>query len=703
MHEPANREDIRSKAQLFEAALPPEQRKRLGQFFTGMPLGKLLAHLALTRATRTVLDPMAGHGDLLDATREAARERGNVKLRRLDGIEIDPATAELCRTRLEALGVDDKGKECAILDGNAFAVATFKSLPWHAYDLTITNPPYVRYQSQRSDQSAREGLLSIIRASGEASHQLVWRTLAEGYSGLADLSIPASILAALTVAPSGRLALVLPATWRSREYGDVLRYLLLRCFQLEYIVEDTQPGWFFTALVRTNLIVARRLSVHETALPLSRRGSMPSARFVRIAPQAGDKNSLVGTAFGTECPEADMARWIETHARGERNGLEVRPISLADEWMALRSRAVLRSWYQSLEPDETGLPLFSKSSQQSVVMPEELRDLIADKADLSALRTLEATGIQVGQGLRTGCNLFFYVDVLGEEPKGLTRIRTSAAFGGRELLVPTLALRPVLRRQAELTGASAGKALTGRVLDLRDWVLPEDAGQVAQARDTYLALGATVPQIMPDDLASFVRDAAETTPRDQDHKRISELSAVRTNVRTHKPGTAWPRFWYMLPDFMPRHKPAAFVARINHGAPWVECVDDPQVLIDANFSTFWSVDGRWTRWAIKALLNSAWGQLFMEALGTPMGGGALKLEAVQLKQLPLPPISDQHRCQLDNAGKTLTRDTGSGLARVDAVMTEALDKMFAQDRSGFVTGLRERTENLRQLRLRRAA
>lgn len=701
MHEPANRADIRSTAQLFEAALPPEQRKRLGQFFTGIPLGKLLAHLALTSATRTVLDPMAGHGDLLDATREAALERGNVALRRLDGIEIDPATAELCRTRLKALGADDKPHECTILNGNAFATATFKSLPQRAYDLTITNPPYVRYQSQRGDQSAREGLLSIIRLWDEASDQPVWRALAEGYSGLADLSIPASVLAALTVAPSGRLALVLPATWRSREYGDVLRYLFLRCFQLEYIVEDTQPGWFSTALVRTNLIVARRLSADETALPLSRRGSMPSARFVRIAPQAANKDSLVGAAFGGECPEVDMARWIETHVRGERKGLEVRPISLADEWMALRSRAK-RSWYQSLEPDETGLPLFSKSSQHSVVMPDELRDLVADKADLSALQTLETSGIQVGQGLRTGCNLFFYVDALGEEPDGLTRIRTSAALGGRELRVPTSALHPVVRRQAELTGANAGTALMGRVLDLRHWVLPEDAAQVAQAKDTYLALGATVPQTMPDDLASFVRDAAKATPR-IDQKLIPEFSAVCTNVRSHKPGMAWPRFWYMLPEFMPRHQPAAFVARINHGAPWVECIDDPKILVDANFSTFWCVDARWTRWNIKALLNSAWCQLFMEALGTPMGGGALKLEAIQLKQLPLPRFSDQHRYELDNAGKTLTRETDSALARVNAVMTDALDKMLKQDRSGFVTGLAERAENLRQLRLRRAA
>ena len=93
------RDAMREAARSYEAALPAEQRKQLGQFFTGVRLGKLLAHLALEPNTRTILDPMAGHGDLLDATWEAAGERG-ITLDRLDGIEIDRATASVCRDRL---------------------------------------------------------------------------------------------------------------------------------------------------------------------------------------------------------------------------------------------------------------------------------------------------------------------------------------------------------------------------------------------------------------------------------------------------------------------------------------------------------------------------------------------------------------------------------------------------------------------------
>ena len=41
------RDRIRAAARAYETSLPAKQRKLLGQFFTGMHVGKLLAHLAL--------------------------------------------------------------------------------------------------------------------------------------------------------------------------------------------------------------------------------------------------------------------------------------------------------------------------------------------------------------------------------------------------------------------------------------------------------------------------------------------------------------------------------------------------------------------------------------------------------------------------------------------------------------------------------
>jgi len=701
VHKPGEHDEIRTLARRFEEALPGEKRKRLGQFFTGVPLGKLLAHLALTADTHAVLDPMAGHGDLLDASKEAAFERG-IDLQRLDGVEIDEDTARFCRDRLSKVTGSTKALGHTIVCGSAFDHAVLKELQQPRYDLAITNPPYVRYQSQNvganPGETVRAGLAAVIDRAMDGNEKSIWQALAHGYSGLADLSVPAWILSALMVRPEGRLALVVPATWRSREYGDIVRYLLLRCFQLECIVEDTQPGWFSDALVRTHLIVARRLPAHEIAEPLTQRTAWPSARWIQITPEAADSRSLVGTAFADAFPEAALAKWLHTGATGSRPGIQVRAFHLDEEWASLQSRAVRRPWCRQLEPDYKKLPLFSDSSVSAVPVPDVIRDIVGDKP---ALTTLEQAGIRTGQGLRTGCNWFFYVDACGFAAGNLPRVRASEAFGNQEFAVPATALRPVLRRQSELPHIESGRPPPGRVLDLREWILPEDADAVAEAKETYRKRGEMLPTVMPDELAHFVRRAAVTPVDDEGGKCVPDLSAVRTNVRAHRSGVSAPRFWYMLPDFAARHQPAAFVARINHGAPSVECNLDDPVLIDANFSTFWLTGEDWTRFGVKALLNSALCQVLMEALGTPMGGGALKLEAVHIRQLPIPQFGQAARDELDRLGRKLSGNDAA--ARINFIVLNALCNGTEAEASAKAARIAERAETLRRMRLRTAA
>ncbi len=278
----------------------------------------------------------------------------------------------------------------------------------------------------------------------------------------------------------------------------------------------------------------------------------------------------------------------------------------------------------------------------------------------------------MGQGLRTGCNRFFYVTACGSPDRGRVSVEASSLFQHRRFAVPSGAIRPVLRRQAELRVLEDGDIPDGRVLDLRRWVLPEDSEAVAAAAALYAACGEAPPEIMPDDLAAYVRAAAAASTDDAGGKLIPQLSAVATNVRIARGGNITPRFWYMLPDFTPRHLPAAFVPRINDGVPWVECNRDPALLIDANFSTFWAPNGEWPRHALKALLNSTWCRAFMEAIGTPLGGGALKLEATHLRHLPVPVLSAAAKRDLEQAGRQLTRDAADTLLRIDGIVLGAV-------------------------------
>lgn len=659
---------IRSSARSFEEGLPAAQRKRLGQFFTGLPLGTLLAHIALDPNTHSVIDPMAGHGDLLDAAALTARARG-ARLGRLDGIELDPKTAAFCDRRTVALQADGAVDAARVVTGSAFDPATIAALDAPGYDLVITNPPYVRYQSQKGNGAGvgdvRRGLSAIVDASLYGDERALWQALVDGYSGLADLSVPAWLLSALLTRPGGCLALVVPATWRSRDYADVVRYLLLRAFRLEFIVADTQPGWFSDALVRTHLVIARRLSWDEAQAPVSGRSHLPAATWLQVAPAAASGESLVGRAFPGPEPERDFAAWAQATDK-EVLGIESRPFALDGEWQMLEQRLGRKSWFQIAENRRDALPLISVGEARPAALPEGLRDMLPPGAAPVCLQTLERAGIRVSQGLRSGCNRFFYVTLAGEDENETVIVKASESFQNMRFRVPAAALRPVLHRQADMQAFASGELPVTRVLDLSNWILPEDEPAVAKATEAYRRWGLSVPRVMPPELASFVRLASRYAPNPKEPARyIPDLTAVRTNVRRPANDRDVPRFWYMLPAFNARHLPAIFTPRINHGTPAVALNMQPPVLIDANFSTLWAEQRQWTAHALYALFHSSWCRAAMEAAGTPLGGGALKLEATHIRQVPIPALSDCDCERLAALGQQLAAGVPTAQHQID--------------------------------------
>lgn len=672
-------EEARSLAARYESTLPPDRRKALGQFFSGLTLGRLLAALAIENAIESVIDPMAGNGDLLDAATERAI-KSTESLRHVHGVEIDRATAEVCGERLQLWRPFIRDLRIDARD--AFSIAGSAEFISGGYDLVITNPPYVRYQTlsvqdseipQCSPAEIRKNLVDIVRGRVDPLEFPIWRTLISGYSGLADLSVPSWILAASLVRPGGTLALVAPATWRSRNYGSVIAYLLARCFEVQYVIEDTQPGWFSEALVRTQLVVARRLSPADTVVPLIERDEMGmTPKAVSVSPSASDGASLVGSAFPGPDPERSFADWVW---RDEgRTPYSIAGIKVSDASLNLNpddfDREKLR-WLSSLEPLANSGPLFvAQKIDSSRLIPNEMRHLIDGIEAIDAVLP-ETLGLHVSQGLRTGCNGFFYVEQSGTGGNGAV-VRLSKLFHHREIVVPEQALLPVVRRQAEVNGPVKADRLSGRALVLEQWILPEDAATVSAASIAYQRSGLPIPQVMPPQLADAVRNASATiNSSSTDVKLIPELSAVKTNARLADEYTP-PRFWYMLPRFGRRHLPDAFIPRINSGIPWVEVNDDPPVLIDANFSTIWSDRCEWTPFAVRAVLNSSWCRACMEALGTPLGAGALKLEATQLNRLPLPHLDRTSLAALHDIGVVLTSDAESLIKEASLIVLAGL-------------------------------
>lgn len=636
------------------------RRKRLGQYFSGLPVSKLLVALAAHPGIKTVIDPMAGKGDMLLASHEILS-----RCDRLDAVEIDPVAGRACAAALSCL--DHVASACTV--GSAFSAKTLGRLRVAGYDLVVTNPPYVRYQSQMSGAGAsarlpsalevRNGLRDCLTGlkSLTDNDRKMFLSLAEGYSGLSDLAVPAWILCAALVRPGGTLAMVVPDAWLNRDYAAIVQYLLLRWFRIEFVVEDSHAAWFSDALIRTTLVVARRISRRASA------NDWTDETYLRIAlpSSVADESSLLGrsTLARASRPEVSFAkrarRILSGQVREVCANVSVQRVLIADHATALHAAARNEAWYRQIEPPEMVV-----SPPRGAVLPPNLTHALPRSAKFTTLAEL---GVAVGQGLRTGANDFFYVQII-KRGRTTVAVRLSELFDNAEIVAPAACVLPVVRKQSDVPGGSFAvdpRALGGGVLALQSCALPEDAGA------DYTPL--------PDGLAAHIRKAAATRIGEgAGGKLIPSLTAVAPNVRKANSKTGAPRrFWYMLPDFAARHRPDVFIARVNSDQPRAILNPGRAALVDANFATLWlSSTSTASADLLIAYLNSTLAAALFEHIGSIMGGGALKVEATHLASFPIPVFSATTAKELASLGRKLTsatsKDVGEVRSAIDAIV-----------------------------------
>jgi DNA modification methylase len=584
------------------STLNPQDVKRLGQYFSGEKVARLLAVLADPDRVTTAIDPMAGRGDMLVALLALGS-----RLDRAGAIEIEKAAYEIASERLDATQLVG---EHQVVHGSAFDPRVADGFGLESWDLVITNPPYVRYQTGSaaaptldlpSADTVRRGLVSILTSETQRRSPFM-RFLAESagaYSGLADLAVPSWLLCAAFVRPGGTLAMVVPDTWLTRDYAAPVRELLERFFEVEFVVEDADASWFPDALVRTNLVVARRRRDDADG------DGDPNELHVKLPATAGTPTSLVGAVYDGQEPERSFA----TAAKAWRAGA---PVGGTGD---VRVELVQTTAGTNDDPQ--------------VNMPRSVAGLI--DGDAASFCALDEYGWSVGQGLRTGANAFFYVEVLGDDGETIL-VKPDSRFAVEPFRVPHELVRQVLRRQAELPlrGLVRSDGLTGGVLMLQDVARPQDVA----------ASASNLHRAMSPELASYVSSAETTNLGSETSPRfVPEFSAVRTNARGFEPSKPKraARFWYQLPPLAQRHTPDLLIPRVNNLCPRVVVNPGREVIVDANFSTLWASEpGSLDPHAMLAVLSSDWSHAVFEASATRMAGGALKLEAAHLRRLPLP-------------------------------------------------------------------
>lgn len=602
-------------------------QKRFGQYFSGDKVAALLS-LLLPQGLQycSIIDPMVGNGDLLSAV--VAKATQNVQML---GVEIDEPVAVACQKRLP---------QANIICEDAFqskAVITEKG-----WDLVITNPPYVRYQLQNDDNSVmptgnaiRANLITLLNQLSylDAEEKQLLLQITQNYSGLSDMAVPSWILCASLVKAGGILAMVVPETWLNREYAKPIQYLLLKTFDVLTIARDVNACWFDNALVRTCLIVAKKKKI----VPLSETSS--------------EKTLLIDLGAGLvgECSLVDNLTWNGLSGERALIDLLTSKVNAADNDFALESRSTMSLFPQMLASQRIPKWMSSgdfQAQNSASQLPREL-DSILNSAPEQAYMILGDLGIHCGQGLRSGANEFFYFDIAYEADDKYS-LFTSKWFGReRTIEVPKKFIIRCVQNRRQVTGLVANpQALETGVLYLQDHIRPQDFNVCTHnAAERY--------KVLPSALDDYISTAEKyKNPREISFR---EYSAVKPNEK--KIDSQYERFWYMLPQFAPRHLPNLCITRVSSTA--ADCVYIPQseenpIAVDANFVTLWGSSEETIKICL-ALLNSTWSKCYLELLCTVMGGGALKIEASHVRQLLFPKLNRRQLQRLSEYGIAIAK------------------------------------------------
>lgn len=362
----------------------------------------------------------------------------------------------------------------------------------------------------------------------------------------------------------------------------------------------------------------------------------------------------MGRVFAGPDPDAGFAQWLLAPSpESVLDEITVRRVPWAEQWQTVSARCRHEHWFRDAGEYAASQPGVANCS--CALLPAPLQTALGREA-APVLTTFEALGFQIGQGLRTGCNQFFYMEAAGQDSDGGQRVRASDTLGGQTLCVPDEILKAVVRRQSDVPGfAVQAEAVLGRVLDPRGWCLPEHLGAAAALRPMPAAL-ADCPPGVPDDN----RSARATRPHsralrgeDQQPRRLRKRTTLCRCSVLCATGT------HSLISHLDIIRPSLSCAS-NSGTPWFILNVQPPILIDANFSTIYGNSKAMSPIALLALLVfdmvPSLHRVHRHADG---GGGALKLEATQLRHLPLPVLPPEAMSPLQMLGEQLATSTNS--------------------------------------------
>lgn len=540
-------------------------------------------------------------------------------------------------------------------------------------------------------------------------------------------------------------------------------------------IDQEQKSWFPDAEVDASLCIFQKRKPRKARTPLSSRSDDSHYPHLRVLhphdlsdestvcdlseKMSGQRPDTLG-----EAADQIMCALQNSDANVRESEYRVRQVSEKETVEDLLSGEQGGGLLWKLEGQEVSRERHARAGSQIRIPSGLRRDLRLPVSANRSVQTLDDYGVSVNQGLRTGCNAFFYLRTpAGEEwddlfpkqrPSEIREILASASYnssealaiasrvedeggvtpsekprewpamqlvfadeeiGGMPCVLPESVLIPTYRYQRELDGLAVQSKPKYWAFVLSNAVRPEDFQLVREHYDSSLIeawqseYSFTRLSSAPTELINLGEN--NVLSRGGSRVRIPDMSAVSPNSRVPSaevdlfgdipPPPAW---WYNL-RIKSRHWGPLFMPRVNSAHPTAHVARQggKEMLIDANFSTFSLGESEMSMEALFAILNSSWVSLALEYASTTMGGGALKVEAAHLERLPIPRLQGDSLRRLHEMGEALEKAGTSSvdlLEKVDKVVAGAFSPDWEADKSRFFKRVRQISDDRVQARNR---
>lgn len=215
---------------IFEALVPQEARRRLGQFRTPQYIADFMADWAVQQGDDTVLDPGIGAGVLTAAMYDAKKAAaGHAHVEDMWGVDLNELAVVMSSTALKLANGD--GSPNFIQDDFMDTVAEGQPqrldqqhphvLP--TMDAIVSNPPYSRSHELTSEDKQRINRIAEAEAGMPISQK-------------APMYHYFFVHATQFLEPGGRMAFVTPARFLETNYGVTLRKFLLNHFDIHGMI-----------------------------------------------------------------------------------------------------------------------------------------------------------------------------------------------------------------------------------------------------------------------------------------------------------------------------------------------------------------------------------------------------------------------------------------------------------------------------------